>query len=350
MRFINDDVKLKVGGRTAAPITDAALEELMLKTARRYTDELEDAVLPLEDMDLYYTAQNLHFNVVDKDNKFNVDGENVIVPGVDDEEDDELQDIGESLLGFHTLPNGLTFFGYLAGGDWEYPVFMIIYYDGKKLRGYTPSYGNVVNLDCKCAFGSDGCEMEDIPAFRKKYAKYTAWKEPNDVWDTQQILRDCYLEKYGIGPEDYIAFNYDAIRQDIEARIVVDTNVGTAVKSNKPKSTRKKPKSTGKKPKAKDNGTRTITSALLGMLILFSEFLDKCNKNPDKTVTLEFLLTNMQNSYLTKYPDGRCSITGFVPEQLNEMVDEEGYLKSADAEVIMAAYSEIMADFNITIK
>jgi hypothetical protein len=221
MRFINDDVKLKVGGRTAVSISKEELEEMMLKVAQRHNDELADAELPLEEMDLYYVVQTLHFNAVYKDNKFNVAGENVIVSGVDDEEDDEMQDIGESLLGFHTLPSGLTFFGYLAGGDWENPVFMIIYYDGKKLRGYTPSHGNAVNLDCKCAFGNDGCEMEYVPAFRKKYGKYTAWKEPKDVWDTQQMLRECYLEKYEIGPNDYIAFNYDAMRQDIESRIVV---------------------------------------------------------------------------------------------------------------------------------
>lgn len=31
MRFINDDVKLKVGGRTAAPISETELEEMMQK-------------------------------------------------------------------------------------------------------------------------------------------------------------------------------------------------------------------------------------------------------------------------------------------------------------------------------
>lgn len=38
MRFINDDVKLKVGGRSAAPISKAELEEMMLKTAQRHNE------------------------------------------------------------------------------------------------------------------------------------------------------------------------------------------------------------------------------------------------------------------------------------------------------------------------
>ena len=32
--------------------------------------------------------------------------------------------------GFHTLDNGFTYLGVVAGGDWEYPVFFCLYSDG----------------------------------------------------------------------------------------------------------------------------------------------------------------------------------------------------------------------------
>ena len=42
----------------------------------------------------------------------------------------------EKVLGYQTLKSGLTFLGCAGGGDWEFPVVFICYWDGKKLRGY----------------------------------------------------------------------------------------------------------------------------------------------------------------------------------------------------------------------
>lgn len=61
-----------------------------------------------------------------------------------------------SITGFHTLPNGLTYMGVVAGGDWEYPLFYIVYWDGTKLRGYIPTDGNHWNTDTHTAYGSEG--------------------------------------------------------------------------------------------------------------------------------------------------------------------------------------------------
>lgn len=60
-----------------------------------------------------------------------------------------------SFLGVHTLSSGLTFWGFRAGGDWEYPVHFIVYWDGKKLRGYVPIEGNPWNTTTKRAYGND---------------------------------------------------------------------------------------------------------------------------------------------------------------------------------------------------
>lgn len=47
--------------------------------------------------------------------------------------------------------------GCAAGGDWEYPVFFIVYmdHDGVTLRSYIPKNGNTWNHDTESAFGND---------------------------------------------------------------------------------------------------------------------------------------------------------------------------------------------------
>ena len=61
---------------------------------------------------------------------------------------------GKSIAGFHTLSNGIPFLGVACGGDWEFPVFFIIYWDGTELRGYVPKDGNAYNKLTNKAFGN----------------------------------------------------------------------------------------------------------------------------------------------------------------------------------------------------
>jgi len=61
----------------------------------------------------------------------------------------------ENFTGYHMLSNGLAIFSFQAGGDWEYMIWMCIYFDGKKLRGYIPEKGNTWNTDTKKAYGND---------------------------------------------------------------------------------------------------------------------------------------------------------------------------------------------------
>jgi len=76
---------------------------------------------------------------------------------------------GCDLAGFHTY--GLTFLGVTAGGDWECPLFFIIYWDGKQLRGYIPTAGNSWNTDNKKAYGNDWKDKNSSDAinYKKRY-------------------------------------------------------------------------------------------------------------------------------------------------------------------------------------
>jgi len=61
----------------------------------------------------------------------------------------------QRLMGFCTLNNGLSFLGMCAGGDWEWPVFFILYSDGYNIRAYIPKKGNPWNPKTKSAYGNN---------------------------------------------------------------------------------------------------------------------------------------------------------------------------------------------------
>jgi hypothetical protein len=78
------------------------------------------------------------------------------------------------ITGFRTLSNGRAILGITSGGDWECPVYHIIYWDGTQLRGYVPTDGNPWNTQTNMAYGNDemndetncqqrfGCSVEDV--------------------------------------------------------------------------------------------------------------------------------------------------------------------------------------------
>lgn len=117
------------------------------------------------------------------------------------------------MYGYKTLKdNGFTYFGVSAGGDWEFPVFFVVYWDGKKIRGYVPTDGNPWNTTTKQAFGND--DAEDLKNAKKRWPKEYAAVEHFDSSD----------------------FNFDwkAIKYDITQRIRPQKEKKVAVKKNSP--------------------------------------------------------------------------------------------------------------------
>lgn len=99
----------------------------------------------------------------------------------------------QGLMGIVYLDNGLTFAGCCAGGDWQFPVFWIIYYDGKKLRAYFPTEGNPWNTTTKSAYGDD--EEADKKNAKKRYPERFEeedWEFAVDdfQFDAQKIRND----------------------------------------------------------------------------------------------------------------------------------------------------------------
>lgn len=141
--------------------------------------------------------------ILNKDIKVKFDFENYEVSAA-------YHDKSGLLLGVHTLKSGLTFWGMVAGGDWEPPVYFILYWDGKNVRGYVPTEGNLWNTDTNMAFGND--PETDYANVKKRWPEFIP---------------------EGVEPEDYDDVNLDnynitAMLADIQDRILPKGTVENA--------------------------------------------------------------------------------------------------------------------------
>ena len=223
-RFINDDVKLRKGGRKAPRISQDNLRDIIIREAQRIDkEEFEyavkerkgDAAKELLIATYILTGNEGYF---EKDNKFQLGWDNFSFKSSEYFSADHL-------CGLHTLNNGFTFLGFETAGDEQMPAFGVMYHDGKQLRVYFPTYGNYVNLDFKCALGSEW-DDEQARKAEKLYRKLGIWDEANPElfpyhtprWDA------LYCAKYGLNVYDCFNWkniNWKALREDIESRIEI---------------------------------------------------------------------------------------------------------------------------------
>jgi hypothetical protein len=95
----------------------------------------------------------------DLNDKVNFDWEN-FYPFPNDPED--MNDPDREVMGIWTTESGITLLGCMAGGDWELPVYFVIYPETTTtLRAFIPKEGNTWNVKTKTAYGS---EPDDIHA------------------------------------------------------------------------------------------------------------------------------------------------------------------------------------------
>ena len=83
-----------------------------------------------------------------------------------------------------------------AGGDWECPICIMVYYDGKQFRCYIPEKGNAYRKDVKRLFGNYD------PKYDHKSETYTdEWKDggktfiSDDMYAFKQLVEDGILNK-----------------------------------------------------------------------------------------------------------------------------------------------------------
>jgi hypothetical protein len=110
------------------------------------------------------------------------------------------------------LPNGLAVIPVQCGGDWEFPVAFVIYWDGTELRAYMPPNGNFWNrMTCK-AYGN---AHED-------------WKHPEKESEDDLDCKKWYGMPYQgkaseriVGVTDVGELDWDLMFADVQKRIEV---------------------------------------------------------------------------------------------------------------------------------
>lgn len=194
-RIINDDYKYKINGRKAPRITIDELKAQIKKTAMKHNGgayrEDDEGVTYDE-----YAFVIIHEDpTVNADQKYHIYFENFFG------EDSAFCD---TFSGFHTLDNGLTYYGFNGGADGDMDTFGILYYDGKKIRLYFPTYGNSINAKYKCALFNEG--------------EYEIKGKIYDV--TEDDPAGEYCAKYGLDPTEEV-INIEAMKKEISEHIEV---------------------------------------------------------------------------------------------------------------------------------
>ena len=161
--------------RKAKKISIDELKKVILEKVKKYDPELE-----FDFEEEFYLEEMLEaFPKVQKDiSKIQFDLENYDIDP-------------EGLAGFNKIGD-LSYLGVIAGGDWEMPIFFILYLDhNKQLRGYVPTDGNVFNKPMKSAYGN------------------------NDEEDEREV------KKLGFETYDDMDFDWNKIEEDIKNRIQI---------------------------------------------------------------------------------------------------------------------------------
>lgn len=189
--YINMDVNMPNGGRTAHKMSDAEFYEKI--------KELRKEILG----DKYENT----------DNKNRLLGTFAEFRYKDGKSLSKLKDDLKKIT--HDLENcdvkgglrhhdGLPYILMSAGGDWEFYIYFMIYYDGKNFRGYIPEHGNVYNRDTMTAIGND--HEADRKFVYNNLKKYIS-DEDDDELATRALRNLSYID--------------EEIIEDFEKRVVV---------------------------------------------------------------------------------------------------------------------------------
>jgi hypothetical protein len=142
--IVNLDVELPNGGRTAAKISPKEFEEKMKSIYEKNNERR-------------FSLDNFVYTFC---NNYNKEKPKELSTLLDDisKIDYDCENLGA--IGKVETRKGITYLKCYAGGDWECPILFFIYWDGKRFRGYIPTYGNAFNRKLKRAFGNG--DDEDV--------------------------------------------------------------------------------------------------------------------------------------------------------------------------------------------
>ena len=114
------------------------------------------------------------------------------------------------IVGDVRTTNGVPYQLFYAGGDWEIPVYFMVYYDGKRIRVYVPTVGNAWRQDLKQALGNVHKAQRGI--------------KTDDEYVYDELIKDKLIDKTDYGPghiAEYIVAKKDLMIKDFSNRLEV---------------------------------------------------------------------------------------------------------------------------------
>ncbi len=114
------------------------------------------------------------------------------------------------IVGDVRTTKGIPYQLFNAHGDWEIPVYFIVYYDGKKIRVYVPTVGNTWRQDLKQALGNVYKAQRDIKS--------------DDEYVYDELLKDKLIDKQDKVPggiAEHIVADKDLMIKDFSNRLEV---------------------------------------------------------------------------------------------------------------------------------
>lgn len=177
---INQNVKLRQGGRNAVKMSKEEFEKKIMKFWKSNFENISDwmwgNVNPDKyDIDNLLPIMKRFIPSVEKDLKVEFDTENI-----------------EAVM--KMTKSDVPYILVRAGGDWELPVYSMIYHDGKKFRAYVPTKGNLYNRLTNEALGND--DEKDAEFLKKELGDLRQKNYIIDDEDDDYEYYDGYDDEY----------------------------------------------------------------------------------------------------------------------------------------------------------
>lgn len=194
---INTKRALKDGGRQALAISEKEFLDRLTDFVEQYKEDYDDTSgavwgTALKIIHRMYTDKKSE-NWIKKDFKgIKFDWENY------------------DIVGDVRTTKGIPYQLFNAHGDWEIPVYFMVYYDGKKIRVYVPTVGNTWRQDLKQALGNVYKAQKDIKS--------------DDEYVYDELLKDKLIDKQDKVPggiAEHIVANKDLMIKDFSNRLEV---------------------------------------------------------------------------------------------------------------------------------
>lgn len=139
----------------------------------------------------------------------------------------------ENLLGLNLTNHGKQFIGMNAGGDWEHPVFFLLYIEGEEIKCYIPKEGNTYNKICMTAFGSEGdsSNFDSLSEKEQELAETCMYERVDPDWqmtdpDLNLLWKDINTYFHGEEPKDEITKTLQKYKEHAEKEGLIVYAIG----------------------------------------------------------------------------------------------------------------------------